>query len=118
MQLAPNIKARKGNGCYKRMMLYRMYWLIVLYFIRIAMQVEQDRNSFDISYAHKPIEEPQPEKDINALSTCFNDADKIDVAEVRLSAGKQKMLESFKSTIREEANGFHEQLKQSVIDIY
>ena len=82
------------------------------------MQVEQHRNSFDISYAHKATPEPLPEKDINALSTYLNEAEKVDAAEVRLSAGKQKMLESFKSTIREEANDFHEQLKQSAIDIH
>ena len=82
------------------------------------MQVEQPRNSFDISYAHKATPEPLPEKDINALSTYLNEAEKVDAAEVRLSAGKQKILESFKSTIREEANDFHEQLKQSAIDIH
>lgn len=82
------------------------------------MQVEQARNSFDISYAYKATPEPQPHNDTNALSSYLNHAERVDVAEIRLSAGKQKMLETFKSTIREQANDFHEQLKQSAIDIH
>lgn len=99
-------------------MLYMRHWVLVIYFIRLAMQVEQPRNSFDISYAHKATPEPITDNHNNALSTYLNDADRIDAAEVRLSADKQKMLETFKSTIREQANDFHEQLKQSAIEIH
>lgn len=81
------------------------------------MQVEQPRNSFDISYPNNHHLQLQTDTNNSPLASFLEDAQRGDAADVRLSADKQKMLETFKTTIREQAIDFHEQLKQSSIHI-